>query len=66
MLLLIFLEWFVNFFLVGLDFSRVPIFGSNQSQVLGTIIFNYAFVITVPSWVNEKVVPYIFYRLEKI
>jgi hypothetical protein len=23
-------------------------------QVLGTIVFNYAFVITVPSWVNEK------------
>jgi len=31
------------------------VFGSDQSQVLGNIIFNYAFVTTVPSWVNEKV-----------
>jgi len=53
-LLLIFIEWFVNFFMVGLEASRVPIIAANQSQVLGTIIFNYAFVITVPSWVNEK------------
>eukprot|EP01114_Cavostelium_apophysatum_P016131 TRINITY_DN4539_c0_g1_i7.p1 TRINITY_DN4539_c0_g1~~TRINITY_DN4539_c0_g1_i7.p1 ORF type:complete len:421 (-),score=88.62 TRINITY_DN4539_c0_g1_i7:615-1877(-) len=54
MLILIFIEWFVNFFLVGIDFKRVPIAAANQSQVLGSIIFNYAFVITVPSWVNEK------------
>jgi len=29
-------------------------FAANQSQVLGTIIFNYAFVTSIPSWVNEK------------
>lgn len=23
-------------------------------QVLGSVIFNFAFVVTVPSWVNEK------------
>jgi len=28
--------------------------GKDMSGVLGTVIFNYAFVITVPSWVNEK------------
>jgi amino acid permease len=53
-LILIFIEWFVCFFIVGLDFNRIPAFTGNQSQLLGTIIFNYAFVITVPSWVNEK------------
>ena len=68
-------EWMVQFFVVGLDFSRVPVVGShrsiffffppfskinqlgkNQAGVLGTLVFNYAFVVTVPSWVNEKVV----------
>jgi len=53
-LILIFIEWFVNFFIIGLDFSRVQAFSPNQTQVLGTVVFNYAFVITVPSWVNEK------------
>lgn len=47
-------EWVVQFFANGLVFERVPFVGDNQSQVLGTIIFNYAFVVTVPSWVNEK------------
>jgi amino acid permease len=54
LLILIIIEWFINFFLVGLNLKRVPFFSTNQSQVLGTIIFNYAFTTTVPSWVNEK------------
>ncbi len=54
-LIFIFVEWFVTFFIKGIDLSRVSFFSNNQSQVLGTIIFNYAFVITVPSWINEKV-----------
>lgn len=32
----------------------VPMITKNQSQVVGTIVFNYAFVTSVPSWVNEK------------
>lgn len=53
-IILVVLEWMVQFFANGLEFDRVPFVGDNQSQVLGTIIFNYAFVVTVPSWVNEK------------
>jgi len=53
-LLIIFVVWFIEFLVVGLDFDRVPVAGPDQTQVLGTIIFNYAFVITIPSWVNEK------------
>ena len=30
-----------------------PNYGS-QSAVLGTILFNFGFVTTIPSWVNEK------------
>eukprot|EP01125_Pyxidicula_operculata_P011903 TRINITY_DN3897_c0_g1_i1.p1 TRINITY_DN3897_c0_g1~~TRINITY_DN3897_c0_g1_i1.p1 ORF type:complete len:415 (+),score=65.00 TRINITY_DN3897_c0_g1_i1:257-1501(+) len=53
----IFIEWFTDF---GLKISSgaansIPFMGEDQSQVLGTIIFNYAFVVTVPSWCNEKV-----------
>lgn len=53
-IILVVLEWMVQFFANGLVLERVPFVGDNQSQVLGTIIFNYAFVVTVPSWVNEK------------
>jgi len=51
---LILLEWCIYYMFVGLDFSRIPVIGKNQSQVIGSVIFNYAFVVTIPSWVNEK------------
>eukprot|EP01094_Clydonella_sp_ATCC50884_P006758 TRINITY_DN1594_c0_g2_i1.p1 TRINITY_DN1594_c0_g2~~TRINITY_DN1594_c0_g2_i1.p1 ORF type:complete len:412 (-),score=121.43 TRINITY_DN1594_c0_g2_i1:1068-2303(-) len=47
------IQWIVEFFFIGFDSALVPAFGPDQSQVLGTTIFNYAFVITVPSWINE-------------
>eukprot|EP01119_Soliformovum_irregulare_P012256 TRINITY_DN3171_c0_g1_i1.p1 TRINITY_DN3171_c0_g1~~TRINITY_DN3171_c0_g1_i1.p1 ORF type:complete len:345 (+),score=92.59 TRINITY_DN3171_c0_g1_i1:479-1513(+) len=53
-MIIIFLEWFVNFFIVGLESKRTPAVGASFDQVFGNVIFNYAFVITVPSWVNEK------------
>lgn len=48
--------WFVDF---GVRFSRgvflpLALVGSDLTQVLGTVIFNYAGVMTVPSWVNER------------
>jgi hypothetical protein len=46
--------WMADFVVTGLEFSRVAAWGPNQSQVLGTIIFNYAYVVSIPSWVNEK------------
>jgi len=52
--MLIAIEWFAFFSWRGLDLKRVPFWGNNQSGVLGTIIFNYAYVVSVPSWVNEK------------
>jgi hypothetical protein len=53
--MLICVEWFAWFFYLGFNFNYVPAFGTDQTQVLGTIIFNYAYVISIPSWVNEKV-----------
>jgi hypothetical protein len=48
--------WFVDF---GIRFgngqvNNLPFIGRDQTQVLGTIIFNYAGTMTIPSWANEK------------
>eukprot|EP01117_Protostelium_nocturnum_P013077 TRINITY_DN4853_c0_g1_i1.p1 TRINITY_DN4853_c0_g1~~TRINITY_DN4853_c0_g1_i1.p1 ORF type:complete len:521 (-),score=123.74 TRINITY_DN4853_c0_g1_i1:49-1611(-) len=53
-LILIFIEWFYSCFWVGLDFTRIPTATTDQYEVLGSIIFNYAFITTVPSWCNER------------
>jgi hypothetical protein len=54
-LLIIFTEWFVTCFVIGFRLDRTPIATKHQGEVLGNIIFNYAFVTMVPSWLNEKV-----------
>ncbi|PRP75746.1 hypothetical protein PROFUN_09170 [Planoprotostelium fungivorum] len=54
MLLLIFIEWMVCCFVLGFHSALVSAFTSDQSNVLGSIIFNFAFITTVPSWCNEK------------
>ena len=55
MLVIVVCIWTVDCFIIGLDFARVPVVTPDQSQLLGVIIFNFAFVTSVPSWVNEKV-----------
>ncbi|CAG8766920.1 10610_t:CDS:2, partial [Racocetra persica] len=40
-------------FMHGLTPSYIPNFGDDMSQVVGTVLFNYAFIVTVPSWVND-------------
>ncbi|KAF9430271.1 hypothetical protein BGZ94_007641 [Podila epigama] len=54
LILLIVLQWIVTFFTHGLDTSLVPVIGPDISQTFGTILFNYAFITTVPSWANAK------------
>ena len=54
-LMIICVEWFVWFVYRGdLDYGNVPAVGKDMSQVLGTIVFNYAYVTTIPSCFNEK------------
>lgn len=51
------LIWMINFIVMGLKPSYVPAFGSgigNYTPLLSTILFNYGFVATLPSWLNEK------------
>mmetsp|Transcript_22302 Transcript_22302/g.52730 ORF Transcript_22302/g.52730 Transcript_22302/m.52730 type:complete len:335 (-) Transcript_22302:694-1698(-) len=43
-----------QFWSQGLDLSRVPAFGGSYSGMFGSIIFNYGFIVMIPSWVNEK------------
>ncbi|KAK3262605.1 hypothetical protein CYMTET_28548 [Cymbomonas tetramitiformis] len=46
--------WMGLSFSFGLETDRTPIIGSDTSQVLGVTVFNFAFVFTLPSWLNEK------------
>uniref|UniRef100_A0A6B2L2W7 Amino acid transporter transmembrane domain-containing protein n=1 Tax=Arcella intermedia TaxID=1963864 RepID=A0A6B2L2W7_9EUKA len=51
----IFVEWIV-FFIIRLKepVHTIPAFGYKMAPVFGTIMFNYAVVVTIPSWCNEK------------
>ncbi|KAH8548355.1 hypothetical protein BGW37DRAFT_506885 [Umbelopsis sp. PMI_123] len=53
LLIAILIEWVVSFTYHGLDTSNVPAISTNSSQVVGTILLNYAFITTIPSWVND-------------
>eukprot|EP00697_Spironema_sp_BW2_P000005 gnl/Spiro4/10027_TR5317_c0_g1_i1.p1 gnl/Spiro4/10027_TR5317_c0_g1~~gnl/Spiro4/10027_TR5317_c0_g1_i1.p1 ORF type:complete len:600 (+),score=99.18 gnl/Spiro4/10027_TR5317_c0_g1_i1:171-1802(+) len=50
-------EFCVAFFITGLreSFTPVPMFGSVYSQLVSVFIFSWAFVMFIPSWVNEAV-----------
>ena len=46
---------FVYAFLsTGLDAGSLPWIGNHWADALGVVIFNFAFCVTVPSWLNEK------------
>jgi len=52
-LVLIVILWTVDFFRKGTQGS-IPLATSTQSEVLGTIMFNFVMAITLPSWCSEK------------
>ena len=55
LLLLCMVAWVVQFIHGGLDPSRVPMNDfSGYGQVMSTVVFNWGFLTTVPSWLNEK------------
>ncbi len=53
--MLIFVTWIVIFYIIGFDFSSVPLFSKECQEVVGVVMFNFAFVTTIPSWINIKV-----------
>jgi hypothetical protein len=46
-------EFLYQFYVEGISYS-IPAFGDNYSHVMGSIVFNYAFIAVIPSWINEK------------
>jgi len=55
------LLWTVQFFVTGLNPARMPMVqaggagaSAGLTSILSTVIFNYGFVTTVPSWLAEK------------
>lgn len=50
-----FLAWMVQFFVIGLDSKNMPLVVSGGTGgVLSDVMFNFGFVVTIPSWLNEK------------
>ncbi|CAJ0910033.1 1058_t:CDS:2 [Entrophospora sp. SA101] len=52
-LIFIVMSWIITFCFHGLNKEFVPIIGDDISQVVGTILLNYSFIITIPSWIND-------------
>ena len=49
----IIIAWMYEFGSRGLQYE-VQAFGSHPANEVGTTVFNYAYIVTVPSWINEK------------
>ena len=48
-------QFYHEFWVRGFVYAdTVPWFGEDYTQLAGVVLFNYAFSITVPSWLNEK------------
>ena len=54
-LIFVIITWIIVCIMNGLKSDRIPIIGSNQSLLIRTLLFNYAFITTVPSMVNDLV-----------
>jgi len=46
-------SWFYSMWAVK-EFEAIPFSGPNWSQLSGTMLYNFAYVVTIPSWYNEK------------
>lgn len=55
-------EFSLEFISKGLPYS-VPWFGTQYSDVIGIILFNYAFVITVPAWLIGNAISFLFFSM---
>jgi hypothetical protein len=54
LLIVILCIWFAFFAEVGIHTGTLPVWGSDQTSVVGTLLFNFTFVTSIPSWANEK------------
>jgi hypothetical protein len=54
-LLFVLITWMVACIMNGLQTDKIQLIGRDHSLVVGTVLFNYAFIIAVPSMVNDLV-----------
>jgi len=54
--MLVFVVWIILFCINGLNTSYVPMITSKYQEVVGVVMFNFAFVTTIPSWINIKII----------
>ena len=47
-------EWCYQFVGLGLTRDEPPAVGKSFSNLFGNVLFNFAFILTIPSWLNEK------------
>ncbi|ORX56222.1 hypothetical protein DM01DRAFT_1303639 [Hesseltinella vesiculosa] len=52
-LIAILIQWLVAFGQNGLNPALLPPTGANYSSSLGIVIFNFAYITTIPCWVNS-------------
>lgn len=50
---LLLVQFSVEFFGKGFPHT-IPYVGESKSQLAGVVLFNYAYIVTVPSWLMEK------------
>lgn len=55
LLLYCLVAWIVFFVVTGLSAQHMPVFrAQGAGSVLSSVVFNFGFVLTVPSWLSEK------------
>jgi len=52
-LLIVYFIWCGYFLSLDIDFSQLPAIGES-GNALGFVLFNFAFVVITPEWINEK------------
>ncbi|CAI2184989.1 3197_t:CDS:2 [Funneliformis geosporum] len=52
-LIFVVVTWSIACIASGLKPDRIPLIGTDQSLLVGTVLFNYAFITNVPSIVND-------------
>ncbi len=54
-LILVIVNWIATFLKAGLHPEWAQMIDPDLSNTLANVLFNFGFITTVPSWVNEKV-----------
>jgi len=53
-LIVISFQFVVSYFMNGINFSNVSLWGDDWTDMFGVVLFNFAVVIAVPAWLYER------------